>query len=119
MRLNLSRPCVWTVTFLPEGQGRCGLLGSLPVGLAFFRAVDATETDAFSMVAVQHFDGVAIEDGDDVAVILRASNSGRWDQEGEEHNEGPQSRHQSQPHEGLNRFSQQRARPFSQPHTPP
>ena len=48
----------------PEGEFRGGVLGSLAVGLAFLRAVDATETDAFSMVAVEDFEGVAIEDSD-------------------------------------------------------
>jgi hypothetical protein len=37
------------------------------VGLAFLRAVDATETDAFRVSAVQDIDGVAVEDGDDGA----------------------------------------------------
>jgi len=36
-------------------------------GSAFLRAVDATETDAFRVLVVQDFDGVAIEDGDDGA----------------------------------------------------
>jgi hypothetical protein len=34
------------------------------------------------MVAVQYLDGVAIEDGDDLALIFRGSNSGRWYQKG-------------------------------------
>jgi hypothetical protein len=33
--------------------------------LAFLRTVDPTKADAFSVVAVQDFDGVAVEDGDD------------------------------------------------------
>ena len=68
---------------------------------------------------MEHFDGIAVEDPNYLALILR--NSGGWNrcQESEKHNEGPQLRHQSQPHEGLKRPSQQRARPFSQPHTPP
>jgi hypothetical protein len=36
-------------------------------GLAFLRAVDATEMDAFRMVIVQDFNSVAIKDGDDGA----------------------------------------------------
>ena len=39
----------------------------LAVGLAFLRAVDAAEADAFRVVVVQDFDGVAVEDGDDGA----------------------------------------------------
>jgi hypothetical protein len=31
--------------------------------LAFLRAVDATESDAFGVVVVQDFEGVAVEDG--------------------------------------------------------
>ena len=53
--------------FFPEGEGRGSVLGLLAVGLAFLRAVDAAETDTFSMVAVQDFDGVAVEDRDDGA----------------------------------------------------
>jgi len=33
----------------------------------FFRAVDAVEADTFSVVVVQDFEGVAVEDGDDGA----------------------------------------------------
>jgi len=35
--------------------------------LAFIGAVDATEADEFSMVAVQDFEGVAVEDSNDGA----------------------------------------------------
>ena len=42
-------------------------LGSRAVGLAFLRAVDAAEADTFSMMAVQDFEGVAVEDGNDGA----------------------------------------------------
>jgi hypothetical protein len=48
--------------FLPKGEGRGGLLGSLAECLAFLWAVDATEADAFSVAVVQDFDGVAIID---------------------------------------------------------
>jgi hypothetical protein len=48
-----------------EGEGRGSLLGFLPECLAFLWAIDAAQADAFSMVAVQHFDGIAVEDGDD------------------------------------------------------
>ena len=49
----------------PEGEGRGGVLGVVPERLAFLRAVNAAKTDAFSVVAVQDFDGVAVEGGDD------------------------------------------------------
>jgi hypothetical protein len=42
------------------------LLGSLALGLAFLRAGDAIETDTFRVLVVKDFDGVAVEDGDDV-----------------------------------------------------
>ena len=50
-----------------EGGGRRGLLCSLAVGLASLRDSRAAETDAFSVVAIQYFDGVAVEDRDDPA----------------------------------------------------
>jgi hypothetical protein len=56
--------------------------------------------DTFSVVVAQDFDGVAVEDGDYLALKLRDSGSRRGCQEREEHNEG------------LNRPSQQRARSF-------
>jgi hypothetical protein len=31
----------------------------------FFRAVDAVEADTVRVLVVQHFEGVAVEDGDD------------------------------------------------------
>lgn len=53
--------------FFAKGEVRGGVLGSRAVSLAFLRAVDAAEADAFSMVTVQDFDGVAVEDRDDAA----------------------------------------------------
>jgi hypothetical protein len=44
-----------------EGEVSGGVLGVVAVGLAFLRAVDSAEADAFSMVAVQNFDGVAVQ----------------------------------------------------------
>ena len=41
------------------------MLGSLAVGLAPLRTVDAVEAYAFGVVVVQDFDGPAVEDGDD------------------------------------------------------
>ena len=43
------------------------MLGSRSIGLAFFRAVDPAEADAFRTSVVQDFDGVAVEDGDNGA----------------------------------------------------
>lgn len=43
------------------------MLGLLAKRLAFLRAVAPTEADAFSMVTVQGFDSVAVEDTDDSA----------------------------------------------------
>ena len=53
--------------FLPEGEVRGSVLGLLAEGLAFLRAVNPAEADAFRMLIVQDFDGVAVEDGDDGA----------------------------------------------------
>ena len=53
--------------FFPKGEGRGRVLGVVAVGLAFLRAVDAAEADAFRVLVVQDFEGVAIEDGDDGA----------------------------------------------------
>jgi hypothetical protein len=46
---------------LPEGEVRSGLLGSVAVCLALLRTVDAAQSDAFRMVIVQDFEGVAVE----------------------------------------------------------
>jgi len=46
---------------LVEDQLRGDLLGSLAVGLAFRRTVDAVEPDAFSSLGVQDVDGVAVK----------------------------------------------------------
>jgi hypothetical protein len=56
---------------LAEAQLRGGLLGPLAVGLAFLRAVDAVEADTFQALIVQDFEGVAVEDEDDLTLILR------------------------------------------------
>jgi len=55
--------CLMKRDFLSEGEIRGGLLRSLTEGLAFLWAVDAVETDAFGVVVVQDFEGVAVEDG--------------------------------------------------------
>jgi hypothetical protein len=61
----------------PKGEGRDGVLGIATKGLAFLRAVDAAEADAFSMVAVQYFDGVAVNNGDDMAGVVGGVSRGR------------------------------------------
>lgn len=43
------------------------MLGILPIGLPLLRAVDAMESNAFGVLVVQNFDGIAVEDGDDLA----------------------------------------------------
>jgi hypothetical protein len=53
--------------FFAEGEVRGNLLRLLTECLAFLRAVYPAETDAFGVSAVQDFDGVAVEDGDDGA----------------------------------------------------
>jgi hypothetical protein len=50
--------------FFPKDEGRGSLLRSFAERLAFLGAVDAAEADTFSMMAVQYFDGVAVEDSD-------------------------------------------------------
>jgi len=57
---------------LPECEVRGGLLGSLAESLAFLRAVDAVESDTFSAVVVQDFDGVAVKDGDNFSMKSRS-----------------------------------------------
>jgi hypothetical protein len=57
--------------------------------LGLFRTVDATKGDTFSLVVVQDFEGVAVEDGDDEAMILRDSVGRRGCQDGKEHTKGP------------------------------
>ena len=62
---------------LPEGEGRDGVLGLLPISLALLRTVDAAETYAFSVVTVQGFDGVAVDHSHNFAGVLgSADNSG-------------------------------------------
>jgi len=41
------------------------MLGVVAVCLTLLRAVDATEADTFRIGVVQHFDGIAVKDGDD------------------------------------------------------
>jgi hypothetical protein len=51
--------------------------------LDFLKAIDSAETDAFRVLVVQDFEGVAVEDGDDEAgEICRKSGTG--EKEGKE-----------------------------------
>jgi len=47
------------------------LLRSHAVGLAFLGAINPAEADAFRVLVVQDFEGVAVEDGDDRAGEIR------------------------------------------------
>jgi hypothetical protein len=55
---------------LPEYECRHGLLRLFPIGLAFLRAIDAADANTLRMGVVQDFDGIAVEDGDDLTLIL-------------------------------------------------
>jgi hypothetical protein len=74
-------------TVLKAGRTVC--FASLAIGLAFIRAIDAAEADTVRALVVEDFDGVAVEDPDYFALILK--DSGGWNgcQESEEHNEWP------------------------------
>ena len=60
--------------FFPKGEGRGRVFGVVAKGLAFLWAVNPAETDTLSMVAVQYFDGVAVENGDDLASEVYCKN---------------------------------------------
>jgi len=47
------------------------------VGLFLLRTVDPVQSDAFRAVVVQHFDGVAVEEGNDGAGEVRSERSER------------------------------------------
>ncbi len=65
---------------LCRGLAQRRLLRSLAEGLAFLRAIDPAEADAFRVLVVQDFDGVAVEDGDDEAgEICHNSGTGEKD----------------------------------------
>src|SRR4029077_7548662 len=61
----------------------------MTVRLALFGAFDSVQADAFRVLVVENFEGIAVEDPDDEAMILR--DSGGWSgcQDSEEHTEGP------------------------------
>ena len=90
--------------------------GVVAVGLAFLRTVDAAESDTFRVVVVQDFDGVAVEDGHDLAGEIGKGCRGCQE---EQRVAIHQVHHQSHPQQGLSRPSQHKARPFPHPHTPP
>lgn len=52
---------------LAKNKLRCCLLRSLAEGLAVFGAVNAIQTDAFSLFIVQNLDDIAVDNGDDEA----------------------------------------------------
>ena len=66
VRPYLSLPNGLEHDFFPKDQAWRSLLRSVAVGLAFLWTVDATEADTFRMGVVQDFDGVAVEEGDDL-----------------------------------------------------
>ena len=75
--------------FLAVDERRGELLGLLAEGLAFFRTVDAAEADAFRALIVQHFEGVAVEDGDDGAGEVGSYGRCHVEYEREEHDRPP------------------------------
>ncbi|MDE3217877.1 MAG: hypothetical protein KGO23_00735 [Nitrospirota bacterium] len=54
------------------------MFGPLDVGLAFFRAVDAVQADAFGVVIVQEFESIAVDHTDDLAGEVCM---GEWDKD--------------------------------------
>jgi hypothetical protein len=61
----------------------------MTVRLALLGAVDTVQADAFRVLVVEDFEGIAVEDPDDEAMILRDSGGWRGCQDSEEHTEGP------------------------------
>lgn len=59
--------------------------------LAFLRAVDVAEADAFRPLVVQDFDGVAVEDGDDGAGEVGSLRDGKPTEKYREGNEAARS----------------------------
>jgi hypothetical protein len=75
--------------FFPKHHRGRSLLGLMTVRLALLGAVDAVQADAFRVLVVEDFEGIAVEDPDDEAMILRDSGGWRGCQDSEEHTEGP------------------------------
>ena len=65
----------------PKHQRGRRLLGLMAVRLTLLRAVDPAEADAFRVLLVEDFEGIAVEDPDDEAMILRDSSGRRGCQE--------------------------------------
>ena len=65
------------------------LLGLLAEGLAFLRAVDTAQTDAFSLAIVEYIKSVAVEDGDDGAGEVGSYGRCHVAYEREEHDRPP------------------------------
>lgn len=74
---------------LAMDERRRELLGLLAEGLAFLRTVDAAQSDAFRALIVQHFEGVAVEDGDDGAGEVGSYGRCHVEYEREEHDRPP------------------------------
>ena len=74
------------------------MLGLLPERLAFLLAVDPAEADAFRVLVVQDFDGVAVEGRDNLAAEL-ASEGRAGKQKREE--DGPEAAHGSNTYERI------------------
>lgn len=53
--------------FFPKDKCRGRLLGARAVGLALLWTINAFESNAFWVVVMQDFNGVAVEDTDDLA----------------------------------------------------
>jgi hypothetical protein len=53
------------------------VLGVVAVGLALLGVVDAAESNTFRPLAVQNFNGVAVEDGDDGACEVGGKDTNR------------------------------------------
>ena len=62
--------------FFPEGEVSGGVLGVVAVSLAFLWTVDAAETDTLRVLVVQDFEGVAVEDANNLANTDAPDNGG-------------------------------------------
>jgi hypothetical protein len=56
----------------------------MAVRLTLLRAVDPAEADAFRVLLVEDFEGIAVEDQDDEAMILRDTSGRRGCQESDQ-----------------------------------
>jgi hypothetical protein len=69
------------MTAFPNTSADVAILGLMAVRLTLLRAVDPAEADAFRVLLVEDFEGIAVEDQDDEAMILRDSSGRRGCQE--------------------------------------